>query len=581
MEAYQIGVKIALSNGMSPVLAVISKELLGINSTVKQIEGNFKKWAIVAGSAGSVLAGGAIIRGWSKIAEHGKEILHQQEMMRQAGMQNKEVVEATAKAWDTSRKIQVTTAAENLKHLRELRYATGDTEGAMAILNPVTKANAILNAVKGGAGGTDQVFELVKALEQKGLATSENRGVLLSYVDQMTKVVQATGGRVTPQMFQQTFKYGRTAMLGWDEDFITKIMPRLMQSWSSAKGGGGGGSGGPGNALMTAFSTITSGIMSKSQADTFEKLHLLASRHNIRGSSRVQALVKGRDLFMANPYEWSQQIEMPALKGLGITGQNDIIAANQQLFLTRTAAAVMAEFSLQGRFHDGSAASPFEKDVRVTKTGLGLAGFGSLVQNDPNTVEKMYSQQRESALSAIGVALLPVKLELIKALTSMFTSIAQFASGNPETIKAIGKAMLVLGGALVVGGVVALGLAIAGLTAASAPAVAAIYAVAGALAGAKALMEKVMPYMPSMGTGAGAGAVVPGTEGMPTFQRQNYMPPARGGGSSERHAAVYLDGRKVGEAVLSDFNRRASLPVEGSPVHDRTWQASSLDNALG
>ena len=174
--------------------------------------------------------------------------------------------------------------SENLKHIRELTYAFGNEGAAIAHLDEVSKANAILNNVKGG--GTDAVWELVKALEAKGETADPTS--FSSYVNTMAKVVQATGGRVTPQMFMQTFKYGRTATLGWDETFVGGALPRLMQSLASG-GGGGGGAGGPGNALMSAFAKVVQGQMPKTAAEEFQRLDLGSAAH-IEGSSESQMI---------------------------------------------------------------------------------------------------------------------------------------------------------------------------------------------------------------------------------------------------------------------------------------------------
>lgn len=585
MEAYKIGVSIALSNGVSPVLGIISKELLGINTAVKDIERNMGRWALAIGGAASVLAGGAIIKGLSKIADHGREILHQQELMRQAGMSNKEVVEATTKAWQTSRSVQTTMASDNLKHIRELRYATGTTEGATAILDPVSKANAVLSSMKGG--GTDQVFEMVKALEQKGLATQEQQKSFLSYVDNMTKVVQATGGRVTSQMFQSTFKYGRTAMLGWDEEFITQILPRLMQSMQSS-GGGGGGSGGPGNALMSAFAKVVQGQMPRKAAEEFHHMGLSGAPRHIRGSAQSITNIHGADAFLKNPYEWVQHYLMPALAAHHITNQFAIIQEISKLFPVRTASQIIAEFALQGRFHEGEQASNFEKDRRMTKGATGIAGYDGLILRDPNTIYAAQLAQQENALAAVGVAMQPIKLEIVQGLTKLFTAVAQFASANPETVKAVAVALGIMGGALLVGGVVALAMALGPVPGIIAAAAAAVGLISEALS---YLSHVPLPSWLGGGSHPGEGNAVPGTggDGIPSFappspapekHSWNVIPPARSHAGETKFAAVYLDGSKVGDAILGHINDRAGRPMEGAPYHDSTWHAAPLDFAL-
>ncbi len=249
MSIYKIGVEIALINNISRGVALIAREFLGLQGSVGKLEGALASFKTAAVGALGVFTGTEMLKGISNLADMSKELIHQQELMRVQGWTSSQMMAASNAAWRMSGAIPVTVASENLKHLRELAYATGSMDEAIRILPNVTQANTVLNAMKGG--GTDEVWNLVKALEEKGLTAPGKEDEFLSYVDAMTKAVGASGGRVTLRQFQSAFLYGRTARLGWDEEFITQILPRLIQSMST--GGVGSGTGGPGNALMSAW----------------------------------------------------------------------------------------------------------------------------------------------------------------------------------------------------------------------------------------------------------------------------------------------------------------------------------------
>lgn len=431
MDVYKIGVSIALSNGVSPILAIIGKDLVGLNTSIKKIEQNFGGWAIAIGAVGALLAGGAIVHGLVAIAKHGGEVNHQLEMMKTAGMAFAETQDAMAQAMKTSGNVLTTTLSENLKHIRELRYAFGETGTAIAHLDEISKSNAILNNIRGG--GKDEVWELVKSLEMKG--ETYDPAMFSSYVNTMTRVVQATGGRVTPQDFMSTFKYGRTATLGWDEQFVGGALPRLMQSM---KGGGSGGAGGPGNALMSAFAKVVQGQMPKTAAEEFERMGLGTARH-ITGSSesQIEGGIQGRGLFMANPYEWVQQVLMPALAAHGVTSQNDIITQVSKMFPVRTASQIITEMGLQGRFHEG-AQSPFEKDIKLQGKGMGLPAYDELIKNDYPMVLQAFNQQWKNLLETLGAPMMapggPV-IQALSGLASAMGSLAQAAGRNMDAIK--------------------------------------------------------------------------------------------------------------------------------------------------
>jgi hypothetical protein len=463
VDAYKIGINIALANGVTPVLAVISRGLLGLNTQIATVQKGFTGWGVALGGVAAILGGAAMVKGMLALAEHGKDVNHQLELMKIAGMDNAEIQNSVAKSMKTSAAVQTTTLAENLAHIRELRYAFGETTTAMEHLDEISRSNAILNAINtkqgGGAAGHDQVWALVKSLEQKGLTYKPEE--FRSYVDTMTKVVEATGGKVTPEMFMSTFKYGRTAMLGWDEAFIGGALPRLIQSMSSGGGGGGSGQGGPGNALMSAFAKVVQGQMPKKAASEWERMGLTPGGVSpIEGSSEsMVGDITSKDLFMKNPYAWVQQVLMPALAAKGITAQNDVIEQISKMFPVRTAGQVITEMALQGKYAEG-AGSPFEKDIALQKGAMGLAGYDELIKNDYPTLMKAFTQQFESMLQAIGSPLLqpggPV-LTAMSALTNMLTSMGQFAASNPEAIKYIAYSIGAIGAALVAIGAIALG----------------------------------------------------------------------------------------------------------------------------
>jgi hypothetical protein len=425
VDAYKIGVSIALANGVSPVLAIITKDLLALNAPISKIEQAFSGWKTALLGVAAI-GTAAVVEGLIKIAEHGGEVNHQLEMMKLAGMSNADIQQSMAQAMQTSGSVLTTTLSENLKHIRELRYAFGDTTTAMAHMDEISKANSVLNSVKGG--GKDEVWELVKSLEGKGL--TYDPAEFSSYVNTMTKVIEASGGKVTPQMFMSTFKYGRTSTLGWSEEFVGGALPRLIQSMASSGGGGGSGNGGPGNALMSAFAKIVQGQMPKTAAEEFARLGLGTAKH-IEGSaeSQIEGGIKGRDLFIKNPYEWVQQVLMPALTAKGITSDQDIIAEISKLMPVRTASQIISEMALQGRAHEGER-SPFEKDIRLQQGAMGLPGYDELIKNDYPTILKAFNQQWTNLLETLGSPLMAPGGPAIKALaglTDALGGMAQFA----------------------------------------------------------------------------------------------------------------------------------------------------------
>lgn len=422
---YEMMMSIGLDNKASSGLATISKELINVAALSDSIAKSFGGWGVALGTIGTILAAGAIVRGLEDIGKAGIGVNKQLELMKGAGMSAEEIQTAQAAAMLTTHNVLTTTYAENLKHINELRMAFGESTTAIQHLDEISKANTILNAMKGGKGGHDQIWELVKSLEQKGLTYDNDE--FNSYVNTMMKAVEASGGRVTPSQFMQTFKYGRTSMLGWDEEFVGGALPRLIQSMSTG-GGGAGGSGGPGMSLMSAYRSVVSNRMSKTSRAEFEDMGLMDEKG-----------VKGSDLFMKNPYEWVQQTLMPALAAKGITEQNAIIAEIGKMFEKGTASSIMTEMGLQGRFHEG-ANSPFEKDIRLNKGAMGMPFYDELLQHDYATIMAAFNAQFKTLLETLGGKMMdpngPVIAGLSK-MTAVMAQISKWADDHPDAMNSI------------------------------------------------------------------------------------------------------------------------------------------------
>jgi hypothetical protein len=619
MDVYRIGVSIVLTNSITPALTAITGQLIGANNATTLLNANLRRLGAAAAGAAAILGGVAIFKGLASLAEHGAEVNHQLELMKIAGMQNKEIQDALGASMRVSASNMTTHLSENLAHVRELRYAFGDVSVAMQHLDEISKANTILNTIRGG--GKDQVWELVKSLEQKGLTFDP--AAFSSYVNTMTKVVEATGGKVTPANFQSTFKYGRTSMLGWDEAFVGGALPRLIQSMSAGSGGSGG-SGGPGNALMSAFAKVVQGQMPKTAAEEFDRMGLTGGGlKHIKGSSQTQIVggIKGRDEFMANPYEWVQNTLMPALASHGVTAQNDIIAQISKMFPVRTASQIITEMGLQGRFHEG-ANSPFEKDIALQKGAMDQApSFAELMKNDYPTAMKAFHAQFKNLLEVLGSPLMepggPV-LRAISGITSALSAMASFGGAHPEGVKIAMEVLAALAGGLVIGGIVALTGALVGLVGVGGLIVGAVAGLAALAAlnwealknigvtivnALKNAAEMVVAAVPGIFAAIGSAIVnalkaavsgiagrLGGTGGPAdaehgkslggAFSPMNYRsaPPARGSGGTHT-AVLQVDRRTLGQVMMGEIARVGGGPIEGSVYPDSTRMALRNDTS--
>src|SRR5258708_4906798 len=446
-DVYRIGINCTMPGMIQQHLATVATKLLGLHTTAGNVTNQFNRWAWAIGGVAAVMGGSMLLGGIAKLAEHGKEVAHQLEQMNVLGMSFAEIQEANAKALEVTSSVLTTTYSDNLKHMRELRYAFGSTEDAIKYLEVVSKANAILNSVRGKFGGKDEVWELIKSGEILGKTADPQEE--LKFIDFMTRASVATGGKVAPRQIMSAVQYGRSAALGWSDDFMGLILPRLIQSMPG--GGGGGGTGGPGNALMTAFAKIIQGQVSKASATEFDFLGLGTASH-IKGSGHsLLGGIVGRELFLENPYEWIQKHAMPALERRGITDRLGILTHISRLMGVRTASQVLSEMALQGRFALGEQ-SPFEKDRRLTQMAMGVNAYDYLITRDPTTVIAAFHAQMKNLGETLGAPMWApggVVIRALSGITGMINTMARFAGAHPEGVTLALEALAILGGGLV------------------------------------------------------------------------------------------------------------------------------------
>lgn len=435
-DVYKVGISLVMTGNYAQVLGVLGQQLLGVNAKVKELEGSFGRLKLAVIGALGVFGTTKVLETMGTMVKYGDQLVHQQNLLAAAGAKQKEVQEATAKAYEVSARVQTANVAEVLKHITELRYAFGDLNRATQITEMTEKANSVMESVASQYGrnlpANENVWSIVKSLEMTNKTINPEE--YSSYLNTMTKLYTSSGGKITPQQIFQAFKYGRTAAQDWDQNFIGGALGRAIQNLGGGSGGGGGRAG-PGNALMSAYAAVVGDQTTKKAAEQFKGLGLYQGQK-----------IAGAELFQHNPYEWVQQILVPALQAKGLTSPDAVRAEIQKIFPNRTAGQIISEFATQGRTMMGDE-SMYEKDIRMQGGAMGYDAFGMLMNKDYRTNLKAFDEQWTSLLQALGSALVPTAISVLKTFTGLFTDLTKFASLHPDAIREIGKAI----GALAVG----------------------------------------------------------------------------------------------------------------------------------
>ncbi|MDI3561287.1 hypothetical protein [Bradyrhizobium sp. Arg816] len=392
MDAYRIGVSIALANNVSPVLAVISRDLLGIKAPINQITRAFEAWKPALLGAVGVIAGAEMIRGLATIAKHGEKILDQQDKLMRAGLTTNEVIGLQASYYERIAKVVPTsTASEFLKTTNELRAVTGSTEEAAALAPKAMMVDTLLSNSL-GRETHGEYYKLLRSAEMKGISTDPAK--LEQFTDQAFRMITAFGGKLTAEDFQTIARRGGTAFMNAKPESIGPIGVLGADLGGSAAG-----------TTLQTLQQLQMGAttLTKQQAAVMSQLGLLDMSKAVQtgfGGSRMQlapGAIKGSLDYVGDLPGWIKNVVYPALAKA--SGGDEGVLQNliAKLSPNRNAAKLVEMFG-----------NP--KFLEQQKKDLGLAGqiesipdaYRHFTERNPTGVKKAFGEQYESMLQAMG-----------------------------------------------------------------------------------------------------------------------------------------------------------------------------------
>lgn len=590
-EAYSVGVKLSLISNVAAGLVAIAHQMARTHGNAVQLQNQLNRIRLTLAAGGALVAAGAF--GFlliDKAVKPATEYAHQLAQMQLAGMKNLEIARATAAAWNAAYSTPTSTATENLAAIRELRMVFGDTNHAIQNMPVVQRLQAIL-ANTSGSGGHDEAYTVAKALEMKG--ATRTPGEFNTQADLMAKAIIAAGGKITARDFLGTFKYGRSATIGWSDQFTYSILPTLIQEM---RGAGNGGAGGPGNALMSAYATVVGGTIPQKALKVWQSLGLLdpskivwTRAHEAKGVG--PGGVVGSALFQTNPYAWAQTILIPALHKAGKDSEKDVRQTMQYLFPNRTAGFIMQQMTMQGW--------KFDRDRKLIAGTMGLGGYDAMVHNDPKMVYAALMAQWENALTALGITIMPALIKATWTLTTVIRSLGQWMIKHQTAVKILAVAFVALSAAMEIGGTILLivgafaGLALVMSGGTIAIAIAAVTAALAGLAyvasqwdDKKSTWQNIGDILVNVGKGmwnlwVGLDTFIDNilaspfkwlwnnlVKGEMAMASQSPFVPSNSGGGRGGHGNVYIDGHKVGAIVTHHQARAAGGANTGSSFFD-------------
>ena len=451
MNVFAAGVTIHLVDKVSSGLAQVARLFATTNTAAAALQarlnliGSTFKSGLILGGAGAALAAPLVAA--SRSAE---DYFHQINQMNSAGFTHKEMVQSIAQAWKTTGSVITSTAVENLRVISDLRAVFGNSQEAVEYMPKFAKIQgAYASALdpKLSKRADELTFAMAKSLDMIGAV--KNKDVFDKAANSMFKVVEATGGRITPQDYMTTFKYARQAKFNMSDDFLYKILPELMLE---NKGGGSGSSGGVGPQLAALYRFGVQGIMNKRAADVIREMGMVPDSAILKTTTTGTTLKKGLLDYSGlsqNPFEWVNKILVPKMVEhfkIDPTNTKALVEQSNQIFKgNQLAATLVAELIMKKNQYTRFAGM-------IDKTDNIDQAYDRGMKNDPAANWKALHASFENVLTAIGSQVLPVLIPTVNRLATALQQTGRFLHDHPGFTKALVTVTALAAGALILGG---------------------------------------------------------------------------------------------------------------------------------
>jgi hypothetical protein len=436
MNVYEIFTKITMTNGVSSVLAVIAKEILGLEGGIAKLEKSFhslnRTSSAVLGGLG--LAGGAgIVVLLKSAADHAKELSHQLSNIQKLGLTPAQVSAATSAAFALPSQVHGMTSADTLKILSNINSIVGP-EGARKMLEPLAKFGQAMGAQTNDYDAANEnILKLVRSGDLLGKfvdATTHQVDLnkLTSFLDLVTKVSAATHGMVGPSTWLALAQQGGPAMSGMTDEGLMS-MAMVAQSMGGFRAG---------TALTSLYQQMVGGKMTKPAAEQLVDLGLLKNDYSVTPGGHI---VWGKGA-LDTPFTQAiqkdpLQAEVIMRKAMEAHGFDTIEKQIPELF------KMLGRQTTQRLVHDFLRNEPqmFGERGRL----MGGAGVDEQLKiaNSSDYERNLHnlSEAWKEMMAQIGLPLTKAAIPVMQEITKVFLEIAKFAQEHAGGIKLLGEGL--------------------------------------------------------------------------------------------------------------------------------------------
>lgn len=345
MDAYKIGVSIVLANGVSPVLAIIGKDLLGLNTSVEAIQRNFGGWSAALIGVGAILTGSTILGAMTKIAMKAADF---QDALTKISQLNPKVAELVKSGEITKMSYGIGTSlgmkVEDVTKVYGGIYGVLQDPHEAEELTPIASRYARLMQMRHPGSKPEQsINTLMRAGELSGRLTDDNGKIdpkkVEEWFDMAARLEAATHGQVNPeQLLGLAQQGGGVALRGLSTEGYEHmaIMAQMMGGQRA------------GTALLSLRSQM-GGTMMKRSAEAMQEYGLLNDGEWTTEGGHVSlsesASKRLNDLVSKDPMNFINFL-VDRLEARGIKDKDDQMQALQRILGRQTTQRMVADMLL-------------------------------------------------------------------------------------------------------------------------------------------------------------------------------------------------------------------------------------------
>lgn len=310
-----------------------------------------------------------------------------------------------ARAFQTSAQVRSVDAATMHNLLRETSLTTVGIDGAMQLAPDLARSMAVVSSMKSPDEALSALTRLLRGLDTLGKNVDVD--VIRGLLDGFTRAQGVEGAEFNVGDVYTVAKRSKSGGFALNERFLTRIMPALISDLGADQ---------TGTALGSGVSQVIGGRATKASKSAQRSYGLRDKKGNF--------LDQG--LFLTDPFEYTLQKLMPALKAKGVdpTDEVAVTAAMSKLFSNQRVADLFGRMVLQ--------AEQYLIKERKMNQAPGTAAGDDISSRDPFVAAAGAIDQLKNAVGALVEPLNPTAIAGMNMFADSMARIAAWAKGQGQ-----------------------------------------------------------------------------------------------------------------------------------------------------